>query len=150
MSSNISADLVCQSSSFPMNFMNIIGEIPLVVNCYFPYVLFCALVKGGGGSLLPWGILLNLQAWPYAVNGIESKGLKSQRRNYSYIFIAPESSVWVIKGCKFSKGKITDRNESEPICSLVIHFRGADPVVRRGRPPPVDRDNEDSPLDLSG
>jgi hypothetical protein len=31
-----------------MNFMNIIDEIPLVVNCYFPYVLFCALaIKRG-------------------------------------------------------------------------------------------------------
>ena len=48
MSSNISADLVYQSPSFSMNFMNIIDEIPLVVNCYFPYVLFCALVKGVG------------------------------------------------------------------------------------------------------
>ena len=53
MSSNISADLVYQSPSFSMNFMNIIDEIPLVVNCYFPYVLFCALVKGGGEVCCP-------------------------------------------------------------------------------------------------
>jgi hypothetical protein len=83
-------------------------------------------------------------------NNCLSCGLKSRPGSFPYAPVAQGSGVLATGGREFPIGKVTGRNVSEPICSLVNKSEGADSVDVWGRPLSTNLENGSGLWNLPG